>query len=99
MPRYLIERTYTVNMDSVPGVATRSKAIGHYRYPGDRLGAQPRVVDDDGIVEVVLRLRGADARRWSTSTPTSSASIRRRVYEIAGDVTPDDFPLTDRPGA
>src|SRR6186997_2010268 len=33
MPRYLIERTYTVDMDSVPAVATRSKAIGHHRYP------------------------------------------------------------------
>ena len=33
MPRYLIERTYTVDMDELPTVATRSKAIGHHHYP------------------------------------------------------------------
>jgi hypothetical protein len=33
MHRYLIERTYTVDMDSVPAAATRSKALGHYRFP------------------------------------------------------------------
>ena len=33
MPRYLIERTYSVDMDGLPTVATRSKAIGHYHYP------------------------------------------------------------------
>ena len=33
MPRYLVERTYTVDMDELPTVATRSKAIVHHRYP------------------------------------------------------------------
>ena len=33
MPRYLIERTYTVDMNTLPEVATRSKAIGHHRFP------------------------------------------------------------------
>ncbi len=31
-----------------------------------------------------------------TSSGTTSSS---KIYEIAGDVTPDDFPLTDAPGA
>ena len=33
MPRYLVERTYTVDMDKLTEVATRSKAIGYHRYP------------------------------------------------------------------
>ncbi len=33
MPRFLIERTYTVAADQLPEVATRSKAIGHHRFP------------------------------------------------------------------
>ena len=33
MPRYLVERKYTVDAEALPEVATRSKSIGHYRFP------------------------------------------------------------------
>ena len=33
MPRFLIERRYTVEVEELPTVATRSKAIGYHRFP------------------------------------------------------------------
>ena len=48
MPRYLIERTYTVDMDALPTVATRSKAIGHHRYPEIVWEHSHVVVDSEG---------------------------------------------------
>ena len=49
MPRYLIERTYTVDMDGLPNVATRSKAIGHYHYPEIVWEHSHVVVGSDGV--------------------------------------------------
>ena len=48
MPRYLIERTYTVGMDQLPTVATRSKAIRHHHYPEIVWEHSHVVVDGDG---------------------------------------------------
>ena len=60
MPRYLIERTYTVDMDTLPTVATRSKAIGHHRYPEIVWEHSHVVVGTGRDSEVVLRLRRAE---------------------------------------
>ena len=98
MPRYLVERTYTVDMDELPTVATRSKAIVHHRYPEIVWEHSHVVVGTDGTpksfcvydapnVEVVRE----HAARFGDHTITV-------IYEIAGDVTPADFPLTDDPG-
>ena len=95
MPRYLIERTYTVDMDGLPTVATRSKAIGHYHYPEIVWEHSHVVVGSTG-----RRSRSASTRRrtrrWFASTPgTLGDHIVETIYEIAGDVSPADFPLTD----
>ena len=44
----MIERTYTVDMDTLPEVATRSKAIGYYRFPEIVWEHSHVVVDADG---------------------------------------------------
>ena len=48
MPRYLIERTYTVDLDLLTDVATRSKAIGHHRFPEIVWEHSHVVVAEDG---------------------------------------------------
>jgi hypothetical protein len=48
MPRYLIERSYTVGMDELPTVATRSKAIGHHRFPEIVWEHSHVVIDSEG---------------------------------------------------
>ena len=97
MPRYLIERTYTVDMDTLPTVATRSKAVGHYHYP--------EIVWEHS--HVVLGTDG-EPKSFCVYDAPSEEIVRRHaeqlgdhfvetIWEIAGDVTPADFPLTADP--
>ena len=48
MPRYLVERIYTIDMDTLPTLATRSKALGHYQFPEIVWEHSHVVVDSDG---------------------------------------------------
>ena len=93
MPRFLIERTYTVDMDGLPEVATRSKSIGHHHYPEIVWEHSHVVVGQDGKVmtfcvydapsEEIVRRHGDDLGKHTIDD----------VLEIAGDVTPADFPV------
>ncbi len=97
MPRYLIERTYTVDMDEVPAVATRSKAIAHHRFPEIVWEHSHVVLDEEGTPKsfcVYSAPTEAMVREHATSLGQHSVEV---IYEIAGDVTPNDFPLTDDP--
>ena len=85
MPRFLIERTYTVDMDELPEVATRSKAIGHHRFPEIVWEHSHVVVGDERHAEVVLRLRrserggGPRARAACSETTPSRRSTRSQA--------------------
>jgi len=97
MPRYLVERTYTVSMDELPTVATRSKSIGVHRFPEIVWDHSHVVVGVDGVPksfcvydapsEDVVRQHAAQLGDHFVET----------IWEIAGDVSPADFPLTDPP--
>jgi uncharacterized protein DUF4242 len=96
MPRFLIERAYTVDMDNLPKVATRSKAIGHHRYP-EIVWEHSHVVLDDGTPKsfCVYDAPSEDVVRDHADRLGDHTIVA--IYEIAGDVTPDDFPLIDDP--
>ena len=99
MPRYLIERTYTVDMDKVPTVATRSKAIGHHRYPEIVWEHSHVVLDSHGTPKsFCIYVAPSEEMVREHANAFGDHSITA-IYEIAGDVTPDDFPLTHDPGA
>ena len=97
MPRFLIERTYTVELDKLPTVATRSKSIGHHRFPEIVWEHSHVVVTDDGtpksycvyaapneeMVREHAELFGDHFISESTRSPATSR--------------PSDFPLTDDP--
>jgi hypothetical protein len=93
MPRYVIERTYTVDESEVPVVATRSKQLARDHFPEVVWEHSHVVLDDAGTPksfciydapsEEVVR---AHANRLGDHSVDA-------IYEIVGDVTPDDFPL------
>lgn len=93
MPRYVVERKYSVDLDGLPAVATRSKRIGVEQYPQivwehshvvlDRDGSPKSFCVYDAPSEEVVR---EHAERFGDHSIVA-------IYEIAGDVTPDDFPL------
>jgi hypothetical protein len=98
MPRYLIERTYTVPMDDVPVVATRSKAIGHHRFPEIVWEHSHVVLDSEGIPKSFCVYSAPNEEMVRDHANRMGDHVVVVIYEIAGDVTPDDFPLTEEPG-
>ena len=97
MPRYLIERTYTVDMDELPTVATRSKAIGHHRFPEIVWEHSHVVVGDDGTPKSFCIYDAPSEEMVIEHSRLLGDHFVETVWEIAGDVTPADFPLTDPP--
>lgn len=95
MPRYLIERTYTVELDNLPTVATRSKAIGHHRYPEIVWEHSHVVVDGAGNPKSYCVYDAPSEEIVRAHAQLLGDHVVEEIYEIAGDVTPNDFPLTD----
>ena len=97
MPRFLIERTYTVDLDTLPTVSTRSKAIGHHRFPEIVWEHSHVVVTDDGTPKSYCIYTAPTEEMVREHSRLLGDHIIEQIYEIAGDVSPSDFPLTDDP--
>lgn len=97
MPRYLIERTYTVDADTLPVVATRSKAIGHYHYPEIIWEHSHVVIADDGTPKSYCVYDAPNEEMVREHAKRLGDHHVEVIYEIVGDVAPDDFPLTEDP--
>ena len=93
MPRYLVERQFHVGEDEMRSVGRRSREIREEHFPEIGWEHSHVVVGDDGRV-----------RTYCVYEAPSEDIVRRHadqlgmhdvesVHEIAGDVTPDDFPL------
>ena len=97
MPRYLVERTYTVDMDALPTVATRSKAIGHHRFPEIVWEHSHVVVDGNGMPKSYCIYDAPSEEIVREHSQLLGDHFIEAIYEIAGDVSPSDFPLTADP--
>ena len=97
MPRYLIERAYTVDLDGLPTVATRSKAIRHYHYPEITWEHSHVVLGADGTPRSFCIYEAPSEQIVLEHSQLLGDHTIASIYEIAGDVTPDDFPLTEDP--
>ena len=93
MPRYVIERSYSVDESEVPVVATRSKRIAMEHYPQIIWEHSHVVLDSDGTPKsfCVYDAPNEDVVRQHAEQLGDHSVVA--IYEIAGDVTPDDFPL------
>ena len=93
--RFVIERAYTVDESEVPVVATRSKRIARDSYPEIVWEHSHVVLDQDGTPKsfCIYSAPSADVVRNHADELGDHTIVA--IYEIAGDVTPDDFPLHD----
>jgi hypothetical protein len=95
MPRFVIERSYTVEEPEVPVVATRSKRIARDSYPEIVWEHSHVVLDHEGIPKsFCIYAAPSEAMVLQHADDLGDHTIVA-IYEIAGDVTPDDFPLAD----
>ena len=99
MPRFLIERTYTVTADQLPEVATRSKAIGHHRFPEIVWEHSHVVIDENGTPKSYCVYAAPSEQMVRDHAGLLGDHSIQEIYQIAGDVSPADFPLIDDPSS
>ena len=93
MPRYLIERTFTVSIEAMPPVASRSKRIVNLEFPDITWEHSHVVVTDDGRVRTFCVYSAPDEEMVREhSKELSGHHIIDVIHEIAGDVSPEDLP-------
>ena len=97
MPRFLIVRSFSVPEGEMTRVGSRSRTLIETRFKGIVWEHSHVVVDKDGKVKTycVYRAPGEEAVR-EHSIALGNHEIDT-LYEIAGDVTPADFPLETQP--
>ena len=93
MPRYLVERQFQVGQEQMPQVGRRSRQVAEEQFPEITWEHSHVAVDDGGGVKTfcVYGAPNEDMVRQHAAK-LGSHSIEA-IYEIAGDVTPADFPL------
>jgi hypothetical protein len=92
MPKYLIVRTFTVDADEMPVVGHRSKKIAQERFPQIVWEHSHVVVDDDGKVRTYCVYDAPSVNAVREHATRLGKHQVDSVEEIAGDVTPADFP-------
>jgi hypothetical protein len=92
MPRYLIVRTFEVGSDQMPGVGRRSRELVEEQFPQIVWEHSHVVVDDDGTVHTYCVYDAPDADTVIEHSRMLGEHKIDAIHEIAGDVTPADFP-------
>lgn len=92
MPRYMIIRSFEVGEEQMPPIGRRSRELTEGEFPEITWEHSHVVVDDEGLVhtycvyeapsEEIVREHGKKLGRHTIDA----------LHEIAGDVTPADFP-------
>ncbi len=92
MPRYLIERTFFVHEQEMPEVGRQSKEIAAERFPEIEWEHSHVIVDDSGGVRTFCIYSAPDKEMVIQHAAALGRHNVDQIHEIAGDVTPADFP-------
>ena len=93
MPRYVIERTWTVDRDGMRGIGRRSKQIAVEQFPEIVWEHSHVVMDSDGVLKSFCIYEAPDEDMVRRHAELLGSHVVDHVYEIGGDVSPDDFPM------
>lgn len=94
MPRFIVERRFSVKQDEMPVIGRRSRQVAEENFPGQIIWEHSHVVvDERGDVSTfcVYEAPSEDVIREHAGQLGQHEVVA--VHEIAGDVTPADFPL------
>jgi hypothetical protein len=92
VPRYLIERTYSVDEEEMPEVGRRAKAIAADQFPEIAWEHSHVVADESGTIKSFCVYEAPSVEMVRDHAAMVGSHQVERVYEIGGDVTPADFP-------
>jgi uncharacterized protein DUF4242 len=93
MPRYLIERTFSVPEGEMPRIGSRSRTLLTNEFRDIVWEHSHVVVDSDGNVKTYCVYRAPDENAIRAHSAALGEHELNTLFEIAGDVTPEDFPL------
>jgi hypothetical protein len=91
MPRYLVVRTFEVDQEAMPEVGRRSLEIAREEFP-EITWEHSHVIMDGGIVRQFCIYGAPDPETLRRHSKRVGAHRIDDLWEIAGDVTPADFP-------
>ena len=92
MPRYLIVRRFDVSEDEMPEVGRRSRRTIEESYPEITWEHSHVTIDDDGLVRTFCVYAAPDEQTVRDHAEHLGRHQVESIHEIAGDVTPADFP-------
>ncbi len=95
MPRYMIERRFTVGESEMPNIGRRSKEIVVGQFPTIVWEHSHVLVDDDGTAYTYCVYEAPDENtvRQHAEALSEFSGNTYSIREIIGDVSPADFPL------
>ncbi len=92
MPRYLIVRTFEVGSDQMPKVGRKSRELTEEQFPEITWEHSHVVVDGDGTVRTYCIYEAPNEEIVRDHARNLGRHSIDGLHEIAGDVTPADFP-------
>ena len=92
MPRYMIVRSFEVGEDQMPAVGRRSRVLTEEEFPEITWEHSHVVVGDDGLVKTFCVYGAPSEDVVRDHAHSLGKHTLDALYEIAGDVTPADFP-------
>ena len=92
MPRYLIVRSFEVGEDRMPAVGRRSRELVEEQFPEVTWEHSHVVVDDEGLVRTFCVYAAPSEEVVREHSRLLGQHTLDALHEIAGDVTPADFP-------
>jgi hypothetical protein len=92
MPRFLIVRRFSVDESGMPSVGRKSRELVETEFPAITWEHSHVVVDGGGNVSTYCVYEAPDEGTVFEHSKRLGAHRIEAVHEIAGDVTPADFP-------
>jgi Protein of unknown function (DUF4242) len=94
MARYLVERQFEVGQEEMPVVSRRSRQLLEENFPEITWEHSHVAVGDDGSVKTFCLYEAPSEDAVRQHAKELGLHEIDAIYEIVGDVTPADFPLT-----
>jgi Protein of unknown function (DUF4242) len=92
MPQYLLERVYGhAEQEAMQNIGERMKRVAQESFP-DVTWRHSHVVTDESGVKTFCVYEGPNVERLREHGASVGGHTIVRIYEIAADVTPADFP-------
>jgi hypothetical protein len=92
VPRYLIERDFHIREEQMPDIGRRSRRIVEAEFPEITWEHSHVAVDESGGVKTFCVYAAPTEDTIRRHADKLGSHTITGIYEIAGDVTPADFP-------